>query len=191
MKPDLPNLEQMKDILDLKGVQVWDWSVPIAVIAGLLLLLLLFLIYLKFFRGRKSTEETGPPPTPLEEALSRLNRLVDSGMVEAGKIRSFYFNLSEIFRDFMEKETGIQANEATQEELRPLLKSTEELTGEELSDAFWFIELCDLAKFAKYTPTKEEWVRSVKVCRLLITSVATRREVKRRAGQTQPEVAMG
>lgn len=191
MDETLPKLEEMKDILDLKAIEVWDWNLYFLIAIGLLVLLLALWVYRKFFRKKSTEQEVSAPLTPLESALGRLNELAGSGILEAGKVRSFYFSLSEIFRDFFEEETGIQANEATQEELRPLLKKTEELTGEELQEAYWLIELCDLAKFAKYIPEKEEVIKSVKTCRLLITSVAGRREVKRRALEAATQEATG
>lgn len=191
MDESLPKLEEMQDILDLKAIEVWDWNLYFLIAAGLLFLVLALWAYQKFFRKKQEEQHTAPPLTPLESALGRLNELAQSGFLEAGKVRRFYFTLSEIFRDFFEEETGIQANEATQEELRPLLKSTEELTGEELQEAYWLIELCDLAKFAKYVPENEEVIKSVKTCRLIISAVAQRREVKRRAEEAATQEATG
>lgn len=181
MNKSLPKLEQMTDILDLKEMALWDlrwiWILA-ASLAGVLLLWLLS----SWWRRRKTrAAPAGPPQTPLQAALEALDGLVNSRLIESGQAQRFYYRLSEIFREFIEREMDLPALEATVEELRPQLKKSPDLKGEEAAEAMWLLELADMAKFAKQIPEREDLVKSIKLCRLWMTRVAERREFQRQA----------
>jgi hypothetical protein len=127
--------------------------------------------------------------TPIERALQRLEELTQLGFLEGGRVRLFYFNLSEIFRDFLEEELAIKASEATLEELKPLLKNSPEFTQQEIGEANWFLELSDMAKFARYVPPKEDIIQSVKTCRVLMEALARRRETSSTPNPTEQAIA--
>jgi len=173
MNSTLPQLNQMTDILDIKGVGgvdlLWVWVLGFSLLASVLG----FTIY-HFWKYRKQRKPPVAPKTPLEIALGKLNDLVNSRMLENGQIRRFYFGLSDIFREFIEKEVKITAQEATLEELRPMIRDCRELKPEEKSDALWLLELADMAKFAQYAPPKDDIIRSVKTARIWMSRVAER-----------------
>lgn len=175
MNKTLPTLEQMTDILDIKGVPgvdlLWVW-----VLAGSLLASALgYLIFYLWKRYRERYRGAGPVQSPLEIALQKLDDLVTSRLVESGQVRRFYFSLSDLFREFIEREMALKAQEATLEELRGMLKEAPDVRAEERKDAIWLLELADMAKFAKFIPSRDEIIRSVKVCRLWMIGVAERR----------------
>jgi hypothetical protein len=176
MDHSLPKLEEMTDILDIKGVQVWDWTYYWLAL-GLLLALGLIYVVWRLWRRRSRRAVGTSPLRPIERALQRLDELTQQGYLEGGRVRLFYFHLSEIFRNYLEEELQIKANEATLEELKPLLKGCPDFTQEEIIQANWFLELCDMAKFARHVPPKEDIIRSVKTCRVLIEALARRREI--------------
>lgn len=177
MPESLPTIDEMQDILDLKEVLVWDitW---ILLITGVVLVLVILLLLWRYWRKKRLAKpKEGPPPTPIEKAMARLNQLMEAKLVERGKVRNFYFNLSEIFRDFLEEEMNISANEATLEELKPLLKQAPDFTGGELKEIYWFLEVSDMAKFAKLVPENKEIQRSVETSRSIMTTLAQRRHI--------------
>lgn len=176
MNPSLPKLEEMTDILDIKGIQVWDLSYYWISLAVILSLGLGYLIY-RLWRRRSRHASQTRPLRPIERALQRMDELTQQGFLEAGRIRLFYFHLSELFRNFLEEELRIKANEATLEELKPLLKECADFTQEEIGRANWFLEISDMAKFARYVPPKEDIILSVKTCRVLMEALARRREI--------------
>ena len=189
MPRPLPKLEEMKDILDLKDIVVWDFTLWFWILGGLFLLsVFLFILYF-WLKRRLSRKETGPPPTPLEKALAQLVRLTESDLLATENIRGFYFLLSEIFRNFLEEEIEISANEATLEELKPLLKTCPDFTQDELGEAFWFLEISDMAKFAKLRPEKHEISKSIHVCRSLMETLARRRVLPSSEGEGIPPPA--
>ena len=176
MPTPLPKLEEMTDILDLKDIQAWDlrWIWGIAISLGLILAF--FAARALWRRLRRPAEEgAGPPLTPEQRALKRLEELVHSRLVESGQIRRFYFGLSDLFREFIEGELEIPACEATLEELRPALKASPWLDVEQVRDANWLLELSDMAKFAQFVPPREEILKSVKLARTWIQAVAAYR----------------
>jgi hypothetical protein len=166
----------MTDILDIKGIQVWDWSYYWISLGVLLFLGLACLLY-RLWRRRSGLGLAARPLRPIERALQRLDELTQQGFLEAGRVRLFYFHLSELFRNFLEEELRIKANEATLEELKPLLKGCSDFTQEEIGRANWFLEVSDMAKFARYVPPKEDIIQSVKTCRVLMEALARRRSI--------------
>ncbi|MEW6380523.1 MAG: hypothetical protein AB1611_13090 [bacterium] len=103
--------------------------------------------------SRVSDEEITPLPAH-EAALAELTRLWND-FKQDGKIKEFYFRLSEIIRQYLARRYQINALEATTEELlhdlrdQPLQVQHRML----ISD---FLSGCDLVKFAKYIPQMEE-----------------------------------
>lgn len=176
MPTPLPKLEEMQDILDLKDIQAWDlrWVWGIAISIGLILAFFLGRALWRRLR-RPKDEEAGPPLTPVQRALKRLDELISSRLAESGQIRRFYFGLSDLFREFIEDELEIPACEATLEELRPALKASPWLDNEQVRDANWLLELADMAKFAQFVPPREEILKSVKLSRTWVQSVAGHR----------------
>ena len=190
MNPQLPKLEEMTDILDIKGIQVWNWTYYWLALGIVLGAVLLYFIW-RLWRRRSGRAHPGRKLRPIERALQRLEELTQLGFLEGGRVRLFYFNLSEIFRNFLEEELHIKATEATLEELKPLLKDCPDFTQQEISQANWFLEISDMAKFARYVPPKDDIIQSVKTCRVLMESLARRREGPGapEAGSTEPAIA--
>ena len=123
----LPNVDQMTDILDLKGISFWDlrwlWAVAISIVVVIILLLVRRMV-------KKWLQKPPAPPkplSPLELANKKLEELVQSRLLETGQVRRFYFGLSELYREFMEGELKLKACEETLEELRPALKKCRDL----------------------------------------------------------------
>ncbi|MCB1214709.1 MAG: hypothetical protein KDK66_04455 [Deltaproteobacteria bacterium] len=167
----IPNLEEMKDILDIQGFALWDLSllqwIALALL-GLLILILAYLIYRRFFRKKNLPI----PLSPLAQALQRLDSLKIPSIHQVKEVRVFYFELSECFRSFLEGEKKLEAKEATSEELKPLLEKSRFFNQEELKNCFEFLETADLAKFARWLPEKEALPKHYEFCRHMILQLA-------------------
>ena len=143
---------------DIKGAAAipspgWREILPIAGPAVLVLAGLIagVVIYLRRRRARPA------PPVPAHEiAYAALERLVAEELVEAGKIKEFYFRITLIVREYIENRFGLRAPEETTEEFLAELAGSGALKGrhEELLERF--LEHCDLVKFAKYGPDRDE-----------------------------------
>ena len=91
-----------------------------------------------------------------EIAYERLKALVKQNLVEAGKIKEFYEQISSILRHYIEHRFDLRAPERTTEEFLAELKFTEVLSGSDKESLEEFLTHCDLVKFAKHSPTTEQ-----------------------------------
>jgi hypothetical protein len=96
-----------------------------------------------------------PPPRPAHEiALDRLDRLGARGFSD-GDQRPFYFELSEIVREYLGGRWDFDSLEMTSAELMDELRAraSRELP---LGEVEGWLSGCDLVKFAKVSPTAQE-----------------------------------
>ncbi len=113
-----------------------------------------------FVRKRRQGEALFParrePPRPAHEiALEELDRLFHSDLLERGEIKLFHIRISEIIRRYVEGRFGVPALDMTTSEILDSLRDGV-LDDNERETLRVFLEDCDLVKFAKYVPTKEE-----------------------------------
>jgi hypothetical protein len=148
------------------GRLVWllgGMLLAIAAAAGFLLL-----------RRRRGRGEIARPARPHEVAFSRLEALLAAGLVEAGRTKQFYLELSSILRQYIEDRFGLRAPERTTEEFLLDLQNTELLLPDHkllLSD---FLRHCDLVKFAALRPGDEEIQRTFEAGKRFIAETAPR-----------------
>lgn len=96
-----------------------------------------------------------PPPRPAHEvALEKLERL-GAGPMAVDNMRPFYFELSEILREYFGGRYGFDSLELTTDELlRQLRRSAR--TPLVISDVEGWLSSSDLVKFARLAPTEEQ-----------------------------------
>ena len=105
---------------------------------------------------RRVTERKLAGLPPHEEALKALERLLAKKLVEEGKSKQFCFEISEIFRRYMQGRFDIPAIDLTTEEILPLVCEDGILTESHKPLVSAFLTNTDLVKFAKYLPSQEE-----------------------------------
>ena len=109
-------------------------------------------IFIIFIKKRLSKPEKLPPPKPAyEEAIEALGILHGKRYLQQGLIREYVFELSEIFKRYIGRRFGVNAEEYTAEELIAWLG----VSGLEMKirhPVEWFFRTTDLVKFAKFTP---------------------------------------
>jgi hypothetical protein len=138
---------------DFKPYLIW-------VILGLLLIGVLLYFILK----KKKTvevEEVIPLLPPYEEALEKLKTLDDKLLWQNNKIKQYYSELTEIIRDYIEKELKIPALEITSDELLDLIKNSQNskeitISTESFNKLKALLTEADLVKFAKSKPLSHE-----------------------------------
>ncbi|MHC4535693.1 MAG: BatD family protein [Planctomycetota bacterium] len=91
-----------------------------------------------------------------EIAYERLKALVQQNLVEAGKIKEFYEQVSSILRHYIEHRFDLRAPERTTEEFLAELKYTDVLSVSDKESLEEFLTHCDLVKFARHSPTTEQ-----------------------------------
>ncbi len=127
----------------------WIWALCIVAIAAG--------VVTWFILRRKKTKEIIRIFKPAHEiAYNRLRALVGQKLVEAGKIKEFYEQISDILRHYIEHRFDLHAPERTTEEFLAELPATNVLSEADQERLAEFLTHCDLVKFAKYNPTSEQ-----------------------------------
>lgn len=109
-------------------------------------------------------------------ALRRLDDLRRQQLLEDGKYKLFYDQLSEIAREYMENRFQIRALEMTTEEFLMSLGKMDFLKSAQKTAVTKFLQYSDLVKFAKHQPIREEGERALAIIHGLIEE--TKEEVK-------------
>ncbi|MFH0947787.1 MAG: BatD family protein [Elusimicrobiota bacterium] len=148
--------ESASDIRDIKPpVNFQRGIIFYATIFGCLLLFVGYLIY------RYNTSQTDTATVlekiidPYEYIISELQKLQSSNLIEEGKIKEFFIQLSFIVRVYVSKIFAVDILDMTTAETLKTLrkKDADRKFLLQLQD---FLETSDLVKFAKYVPDKKE-----------------------------------
>jgi hypothetical protein len=141
------------DIKDLKAQQIagtpprfWLWAL---VIAGSLTVFGLLALYLS--KKFKRQEVIPPPIPPYEEAMMALGVLHGKRLLEKGLIREYVFELSEIFKRYIERRFETNASEFTTEEMIAWAGASN-LDKKLKGSLEWFFRTTDPVKFARIIP---------------------------------------
>ncbi|MBT8245102.1 hypothetical protein [Winogradskyella sp.] len=127
------------------------------------LLIIGFWIYWFVIRKRKMEEDA---PTyrllaPYEEAMVKLNELDDKLLWQNNKVKEYYSELTEIIRNYIERELKVPALEKTSDEILEMLSDFNEAetiatTKENILKLKELFKEADLVKFAKSKPLAPE-----------------------------------
>ncbi len=131
----------------------------IYMLAGLLLLLIVFILF-RYFRRKKEGKafiEFKKPEDPAHVvALRNLEKLREKKLWQQDKVKQYYIELTDILREYMEKQLGISAMESTSSEIIEALKELENMDAQLINNMQKVFEIADLAKFAKFKPLPDE-----------------------------------
>lgn len=144
----------IKDIAPEKAQSNW-WMY----VVGLLLFgLLVFGVYY-FLKNRPKKEKKVviEYKTPIEKATSLLQQLEQKELWQKGEIKSYYSELTNIARNYIEEEIHIPAMESTTSELIEALRRASKqkklkLSNETVANLEKVLKQADLVKFAKSKP---------------------------------------
>ena len=139
----------------VKFKEVFPWILG----ALLLVLLVMGIWYWRKHRKPKVDAEgnivRGPVIPPYDKAVGDLKKLREEKIWQSGKVKEYFSALTDIAREYIEGQFGVNAIEMTTddilEEVKPLHFPKE--TYDKLKDT---MEVADLVKFAKYSATTLE-----------------------------------
>ena len=144
----------IKPIAEVSSSKSWIWKL-------LLILLLLagiaaFVYWFLKIRQKKKIEEE-IYKTPIEKATSLLNVLEKKELWQKGEIKTYYSELTNIARNYIEEAIEIPAMESTTSELieglrKASLKKKMVLSQETIENLEQVLKQADLVKFAKSKP---------------------------------------
>ncbi len=149
---------------DIRGLKApWelprDWRRIILYVAiGIAVVLFAVAGYLWWRKrqGKSLLPQRLEPSRPAHElALEELRQLRASDLLARGEIKLFYSLLSEIMRRYFEGRYRLPALEMTTAELEGELPQVES-NAQACDQMRAVLEICDLAKFAKFVPAMEE-----------------------------------
>ena len=139
----------------VKFKEVFPW------ILGALLLVLLVIGIWYWRKHRKPSVDAdgnivrGPIIPPYDKAVGDLKKLREEKIWQSGKVKEYFSSLTDIAREYIEGQFGVNAIEMTTddilEEVKPLHFPKE--TYDKLKDT---MEIADLVKFAKYSASTLE-----------------------------------
>ena len=131
----------------------WTW-----IAISLVVLAVITFIALKLSKQKpKEAPEIFIPERPAHEiALDRLEKLKDEKLWQAGKIKQYYSELSDILREYIEHRFMLSAMEQTTDEIIRGLRHNPDLSAELVSKVKQLLFLSDLVKFAKENPVGNE-----------------------------------
>jgi len=159
------------DIRDIKKpiyIKTYLWLYIL--ITVLLIAIVAYAVYWYIKRKPEVKEEIKEEVKRLPEdieALNRIEEIVSKGYLENGQIKQFYFELSEIIREYLSRRYQIPTLERTTSEILYDLQKV--IYGSELYKKFYnFFYECDMVKFAKYIPTKNQLKSIVPLAKELI-----------------------
>jgi hypothetical protein len=101
-----------------------------------------------------------------EIAYQRLQKLQAAGLIEAGKLKEYYERTSGILRYYIEDRFELKAPERTTEEFLYEIqygRGVYVLAEDDRSSLEQFLKHCDLVKFARHEPTRDQIERTVEL----------------------------
>lgn len=153
--------QKMYDIKDIVPVENtigdwWKYLLAIVIIAGIGALVYWFV---KKQQKKKIEEEVYK--TPIEKATNLLNSLEKKELWQKGEIKSYYSELTDIARNYIEEAIEIPAMESTTSELIAGLRAASvkkkmTVTQETIENLERVLKQADLVKFAKSKPVEYE-----------------------------------
>jgi LPXTG-motif cell wall-anchored protein len=158
----IPVTLEGNDYKDLKEIEEAD-AIPAGnyiawIIAGIALLLLA--AWLLTRKKKKTGEVTGQPGSGYEEALKQLDQLKKAPVTEKGEVLQYYTRLTDIFRNYLQRDKGIRSRESTSLEILLELKKAN-IESSVLTETSIVLRRCDFVKFAKYLPSAGEHAESI------------------------------
>ena len=167
-----PDLSDNKN--NLLALAVIYAAVPI--VCKIITILIIFIItyYIsKYLSNKKKITITSKPkiivPSDIT-ALRQLNKLEKEKIWQAGNVKEYHSQLSEIIRRYTENRFEFIALEMTTYEIIEELKSTVNINDEELKDFRILLQRADLAKFAKSKPVDSENIESMSIAKRFVSS---------------------
>ena len=131
--------------------RVWIWWTG----GGLAALALIVLVAV-WLRRRRARAAVPTPLLPHEWAFFALQRIEEDRLIETGQVQEFYFRLSAVVREYIERRFGLMAPERTTPEFLAEMRRSPVLNTAHQHLLGDFLQAADMVKFARYEPALSE-----------------------------------
>jgi len=139
---------------------IWPW------LLGIVLLILIAYILKKYVFTKKEALKIEKPKVIIPAditALQQLTKLDEAQLWQAGNVKKYHSEISEIIRRYTENRFNFIALELATEEIISELKS--KVNNEQLASITILLKRADLAKFAKSKPEETENKESMRLAK--------------------------
>jgi hypothetical protein len=174
-------LSNIAPVLDIPKDYFFIW------LAGGLVLIGILVFSFYWLRIRKPVATPPPPPLPPHVIAGQaLDELLAENLAEQGRSKEFYERISHILRTYIENLYGLKAVEQTTEEFFHDLKTSALFPFEQKLLLKKFLDHCDLVKFAKYQPDRDETENTILFCRKFIQETSQSHNILPEEDKQQP-----
>ncbi len=141
--------------------------------AGILVLLAAIILYRVFRKKKPIIMKRFVRKQPAHEiALEKLRVLEDKKLWQKGEVKTYYSELSEAMREYIELRYNIPALESTTKEIMTRIGITG-ITQKQREDLQRMLQTADLVKFAKYAPMPDEHAKAMTTAYDLVNATKT------------------
>jgi hypothetical protein len=147
----LPRGVKLTDVKDIKGVLYpfsWFGFIFRVLAASIVLWVIVRLILKLIFKK-------APPKLPHEIALEEMEA-ASKQFASGGEVKDYYVRISDAVRRYIETVFSLKAPEMTTQEFLISLSSSSKLQAAHKDLLTIFMEACDLVKFAKHKPSRND-----------------------------------
>lgn len=141
-----PVHQTQTDILDIDSIIVTPWDTIITITVAVLVIILIAALIYYFIKKRKRIKVD--LRTPEEILLDELNQLRLQKFIENKLYKKYYFFISEIFRNYLQKTFHFPALEMTTSEIENNLDQISLLDKDTVKNIKSFMHETDLIKFS-------------------------------------------
>ena len=143
----------------------------------LFLVLLLGAAGYAYYQYRQRQTRVAPPPPPPPpadlQALNRLKELEAKQLWQAGETKTYYTELTDVLRTYLQDQFSINAREMTSRQIiAELGRMLAGATGDMKAELSQLLQLSDMVKFAKATPAAELHPQSLERVRSFVRETA-------------------
>lgn len=120
------------------------------------------------WRLRRRPAPLAPPIPPYQWALEQLRRLEAATLTDAEQIHAWYFEFSDVIRQYVERQFGLHAPERTTQEFLAELRTHSALNPRQKEVLGGCLEACDMVKFARHAPGPTEIQHALRAARRFV-----------------------
>lgn len=172
----LQDYHDIKEILEVENANSRWILIAIIAITVISIIAIVLLARRKRTVVVKPVEKRGSQ-TPIQWALSALDKLQKEDLPSKGQVKQYYLRLTDICRQYFHQQLHQKALHQTTDEWMVNLQSLP-VEHDTKTAFFQFVRLADTVKFAKYLPPATEQEQSIKVSRQMLVQVAEWQQTK-------------